>query len=1279
VLVGATLVAVAGVGLASAKPAPGRPGKRSGLNMFALTFGIMNVNRVFCGINNIGEICVDPTNSPVLGGGFWPKGTPDQYVFNSGLQLAGTIPATAGFLWAGDTVGAYFMDPRDTQSEGDPITLVYNSLDLGDAAAWPNGAVVRDTAIYSAVLLGRNSVSQQDLWVRTWDGNPAFTGNARSHPMGVLVEERGMAWNFPTGNEDIIYFVYNFYNVTASNPAAYSGLDPAIQAEIAAVGVKFQADNEGVYNIDIPDNGYPITNMFAAFFADMDVGDAGLNYATPVIPFAMGVAYKADFLEPNWVFPPDIFGAPFVPSPGFIGVKYLRSPTDAQGQQIGLTIFSNTLNSAVGYPDPTGVKQLYRYLSGTSSPAAGDNPCTFQGLQLDLRFCLVWQDAVDTRFFQSSGPLTLNPGDVQTIVVAYINAAPLPTVVPFIGLDFKPGIPASGDSIAVDPSKVRPIERAMGWVSEADADTIPGSPGHQSIEQDEVQTVPRSLLHKALVAQAVYDNKFLLPFSPEPPTFYLVPGDNQVSVVWQSSETETVKAGGGDPYYAVASDPTSTLYDANFRQYDVEGYRIYRGRTTGDLSLVAQFDYAGTSIIDFTGGFEYGVDEDGDGISECAPELGVQDDCPTTFPDPAGVEHPLVGNVVQIPAGGRVQLANGSILILNADSAVTGGGFPPLADNGVPFAYVDRAVRNSFTYYYAVTAFDVNSLASGPSVLESARVTKSTEPRTNAPNSVTAQLASGLFGDDNVALDPAAAWGIDAATGRFTGPPPPTNALQGAFAPLVSQLLPALSLEAKVDSLTVRTDGDGGCPVSNGLGACYLIYVTFTKDGVAQQFALNQPWPVWTSFDGVTNIRTSLGEVPIPADPASVARFGIPAGFAQFNATVEATLREYIRFSSFEGQAARRGLIAGSANAGLSPGGSRWFAGADETENHPGYGIRVGHLPGTDTVWAPINHTDTDPTTAGVQSYANSGELQCFGYGFAGLTRQADVVFTWGAGGQIQSVRDITHHVNVDFKPGYQASYGFVGDFNGNGYIDFRDFNYVDIASQYFDDTNGALGFCSHTDPGPGNRAALLQQPVLLPVSVEAAPTAGTGSGFGLYVNGERYIVRLTGGTAPASGTTWTLRAYAGTVRSSTATLGSLTPSGYTYSATDRSPIIPGLKVSFNVAGNTALVPEDATTLASVHTVPDPYYVSNALEQTANTKVLKFVNLPPQAIIRIYSLSGVLVDVLTHNDPGFGSETTWNLRNRNNQFVASGVYFFHVETPAGKTRVGRFTVVNFAP
>ena len=73
------------------------------------------------------------------------------------------------------------------------------------------------------------------------------------------------------------------------------------------------------------------------------------------------------------------------------------------------------------------------------------------------------------------------------------------------------------------------------------------------------------------------------------------------------------------------------------------------------------------------------------------------------------------------------------------------------------------------------------------------------------------------------------------------------------------------------------------------------------------------------------------------------------------------------------------------------------------------------------------------------------------------------------------------------------------------------------------------------------------------------------------------------------------------------------------------------------------------------------------------------MNLPPRCLIRIYSVSGVLVQVVAHNDPAGSGEETWNLRNRNNQFVASGVYFYHLEAPDGKTRIGRFTVVNFAP
>jgi hypothetical protein len=98
--------------------------------------------------------------------------------------------------------------------------------------------------------------------------------------------------------------------------------------------------------------------------------------------------------------------------------------------------------------------------------------------------------------------------------------------------------------------------------------------------------------------------------------------------------------------------------------------------------------------------------------------------------------------------------------------------------------------------------------------------------------------------------------------------------------------------------------------------------------------------------------------------------------------------------------------------------------------------------------------------------------------------------------------------------------------------------------------------------------------------------------------------------------------------------------------------------------------------LDNVHTLPDPYYVTHGLEITPGAKVIKFVNLPERAIIRIYSLSGVLVDVLEHNDPGLGGEETWNVRNRNSQYVASGVYFYHVETPTGEEKIGRFVVIN---
>ena len=175
----------------------------------------------------------------------------------------------------------------------------------------------------------------------------------------------------------------------------------------------------------------------------------------------------------------------------------------------------------------------------------------------------------------------------------------------------------------------------------------------------------------------------------------------------------------------------------------------------------------------------------------------------------------------------------------------------------------------------------------------------------------------------------------------------------------------------------------------------------------------------------------------------------MPAGSVTFNAALGATLNQYIRFSAHENQLGRRlGATATPPSGGVdvpgslqnvSPGGSRWFDGANETVDDPTYSIRVGHLAGVDTIFAPLSHIDQDPVTPGVQQPALSTCMQVFPYVVAELGRQADIELTWGPGGQVASVRDISDHLNVPFAQTPQASYGFIPDRNGNGVIDWTD------------------------------------------------------------------------------------------------------------------------------------------------------------------------------------------------------------------------------------------------
>lgn len=74
---------------------------------------------------------------------------------------------------------------------------------------------------------------------------------------------------------------------------------------------------------------------------------------------------------------------------------------------------------------------------------------------------------------------------------------------------------------------------------------------------------------------------------------------------------------------------------------------------------------------------------------------------------------------------------------------------------------------------------------------------------------------------------------------------------------------------------------------------------------------------------------------------------------------------------------------------------------------------------------------------------------------------------------------------------------------------------------------------------------------------------------------------------------------------------------------------------------------------------------------------IDFANLPDQQCdVRIYTLSGDLVQTLTHDPGAYRSGTVrWNMISRNGQDITSGVYLYAV-TCGGETEVGRFTVIR---
>lgn len=112
---------------------------------------------------------------------------------------------------------------------------------------------------------------------------------------------------------------------------------------------------------------------------------------------------------------------------------------------------------------------------------------------------------------------------------------------------------------------------------------------------------------------------------------------------------------------------------------------------------------------------------------------------------------------------------------------------------------------------------------------------------------------------------------------------------------------------------------------------------------------------------------------------------------------------------------------------------------------------------------------------------------------------------------------------------------------------------------------------------------------------------------------------------------------------------------------------------SFTLSGVDANLASNS--LKNIKVVPNPYLArySSMVETNGSESVIEFQHIPDECTIRIYTLSGELVETITHND--IDGVARWNLLSDNSQQVASGIYLYHVESPYGD-HLGRFAIIK---
>ncbi|MFA4838138.1 MAG: hypothetical protein WC703_01505 [Candidatus Neomarinimicrobiota bacterium] len=106
-------------------------------------------------------------------------------------------------------------------------------------------------------------------------------------------------------------------------------------------------------------------------------------------------------------------------------------------------------------------------------------------------------------------------------------------------------------------------------------------------------------------------------------------------------------------------------------------------------------------------------------------------------------------------------------------------------------------------------------------------------------------------------------------------------------------------------------------------------------------------------------------------------------------------------------------------------------------------------------------------------------------------------------------------------------------------------------------------------------------------------------------------------------------------------------------------------------------------TMSKIQVVPNPYVGTNAMEPSVanwylnQRRKLMFTHLPALCTIKIFTVSGVLVDVINVNNDADNGIVHWDMLTKENLEIAAGMYLYHIKSKAtGDEKVGKFAVIK---